>query len=130
MGRNTKLRYMAEQLPPFPKLKTTMMEMIDGDSPPMRVKKKAIQRDSAGNIIYVNHFKELKVIEQKMIDAGVNKNDPRIAKAFVKYQQMVMAYDKRSKEKGVWDKAALAILLALLAYAVYYIQKELGIKII
>jgi len=106
MSRNTKARYAAEQLPPFPKLHN-----------------RRIQRDGEGNIIYVNHFRELKRIQDTMKKQGYGPKHPKTAQAWTKYAAMVLAYDKRQKRLPMIEKAFFWVAMAAAAFVIYHIQK-------
>jgi hypothetical protein len=108
MSRNDKIRKMAGKLPPFPKLKNN----------------KVIQRDVAGNIIYCNHFRELKHIQDKHMDLGKPSNHPDILKEWAMYSKMVMAYDK-AKGKKNYDVIAFLIVLIAIAVIIYTIKSLL-----
>lgn len=112
MSRNQKLRYAAEQLPPYPK--------ING---------RRVQRDSKGDIIYVNHFRELKDIQDRMEKQGYGHKHPKTAQAWAKYAAMVIAYDKRKNKKSVQEKALIAVCLLLVVIAVAKAQQYFNITL-
>jgi len=112
MSRNSKLRYMAEQLPPYPK--------ING---------RKVQRDSKGDIIYVNHFRELKDIQDRMEEQGYGHKHPKTAQAWAKYAAMVIAYDKRQNKKTVQEKALIGVFILLAVIAIAKAQQYLGITL-
>jgi len=108
MSRNNKMRTMASKLPVFPK-----------------VHKGKIQRDSFGRIIYINHFRELKNIEDKYTSQGLPRNHPLILKEYAEYSKMVMAYDKARKRKEEFNfrKVAIIALVAAVIYALTFLIK-------
>lgn len=108
MSRNNKVRTMAAKLPVFPKLH-----------------KGKPQIDSFGRIIYVNHFRELKAIEDKYTDKGLPRNHPLILKEYAEYSKMVMAYDKMTKRKEElnFKKVAIIVLVAATIYALTFLIK-------
>jgi len=112
MSRNTKLRYMAEQLPPYPKINN-----------------RRVQRDSNGNIIYVNHFRELKEIQDNMEKLGYGHKHPKTAQAWAKYAAMVIAYDKRQNKKTVQEKALIGVSILLVVIAIAKAQQYFGITL-
>lgn len=112
MSRNSKLRYMAEQLPPYPK--------ING---------RRVQRDGKGDIIYVNHFRELKEIQDQMEKRGYGHKHPKTAEAWAKYAAMVIAYDKRQNKKTVQEKALIGVAILLAVIAIAGAKKYFGITI-
>jgi hypothetical protein len=112
MSRNSKLRYAAEQLPPYPK--------ING---------RKVQRDSKGDIIYVNHFRELKDIQDRMEEQGYGHKHPKTAQAWAKYAAMVIAYDKRQNKKTVQEKALIGVFILLAVIAIAKAQQYFGITL-
>jgi hypothetical protein len=108
MSRNSKVRTMAEKLPAFPK-----------------VNNKKIQRDSFGRIIYVNHFRELKKIEDKYTEQGLPRNHPLILKEYANYSKMVMAYNVaiKEKEKINFKTVAIVLIVAAALYAFTFLIK-------
>jgi len=112
MSRNSKLRYAAEQLPPYPK--------ING---------RRVQRDSKGDIIYVNHFRELKEIQDKMEKQGYGHKHPKTAQAWAKYAAMVIAYDKRQNKKTPQEIALISVAIVLVVIAVAKAQQYFGITL-
>jgi hypothetical protein len=112
MSRNSKLRYMAEQLPPYPK--------ING---------RRVQRDSKGDIIYVNHFRELKEIQDNMEKQGYGHKHPKTAQAWAKYAAMVIAYNKRQNKKTPQEIALISVAIVLVVIAVAKAQQYFGITI-
>lgn len=112
MSRNSKLRYMAEQLPPYPK--------ING---------RRVQRDGKGDIIYVNHFRELKEIQDNMEKQGYGHKHPKTAQAWAKYAAMVIAYDKRQNKKTPQEIALISVAIVLVVIAVAKAQQYFGITI-
>lgn len=113
MSRNSKIRYMAEQLPPFPKLNG-----------------KRVQRDSSGNIIYVNHFRELKLIQDTMEQQGYGPKHPKTAKAWAEYASRVWAYDKWAKRKQTHEKILPWVLVVMATIAIAALQKYFNIKLL
>lgn len=101
MSRNNKIRYMAEQLPPYPK--------ING---------RKVQRDGKGDIIYVNHFRELKDIQVQMEKLGYGHKHEKTAQAWAKYASMVISYNKRKNAKPMIEKAAIWLFVLLVAIAI------------
>lgn len=112
MSRNSKTRYAAEQLPPYPQIHNGK-----------------VQRDGAGNIIYVNHFRALKNIQADMKKKGYGPKHEKTAQAWLMYCQVVLAYDKRRKRKSAWENAAIYTGLVLLAIAIVEFQRKIGIKL-
>lgn len=104
MSRNHNIRAMAAKLPPFPKLKG-----------------RKVQRDGAGNIIYVDHFRELKDIQRRHMDAGKSAKDPAIFAEQAQYFKMVMAYDKFRKRKQITWAAAIAVAIVA-AVAIHFLR--------
>lgn len=99
---------MADKLPPFPKLKG-----------------RRIQRDSAGNIIYENHFRNLKEIQAKYKQKGLPTNHPLVLKETATYSKMVLAYDKmaNAKSKSRFKLVAIMIMIAAAAYAFVFLTQ-------
>ena len=112
MSRNSKLRIAAEQLPPYPK--------ING---------RKVQRDSKGDIIYVNHFRELKDIQDRMEEQGYGHKHPKTAQAWAKYAAMVIAYDKRQNKKTPQEIALISVAIVLVVIAVAKAQQYFGITL-
>lgn len=112
MSRNSKTRYAAEQLPPYP-----------------QTYKGRVQRDSSGNIIYVDHFRALKDIQAEMKKNGYGPKHEKTAQAWLMYCQVVLAYDKKAKRKSAWENAAIYTGLVLLAIAIVEFQRRIGIKL-
>jgi hypothetical protein len=103
---------MAEQLPPYPK--------ING---------RRVQMDSNGDIIYVNHFRELKEIQDNMEKLGYGHKHPKTAAAWAKYAAMVIAYDKRKNKKTPQEIALISVAIVLVVIAVAKAQQYFGITI-
>ena len=108
MSRNHKTRYAADQLPPFPKL-------LNG----------RVQRDSNGDIIYVDHFRALKEIEQNMAKQGYGRKHAKTAQAWQKYAAMVLAYDKKQKSSSTLEKMTIYAIIIILGIAASYFQTEI-----
>ena len=107
MSRNANIRKMAAKLPPFPKLK-------DG---------RKIQRDSRGQIIYCDHFRELKEIQSRHMAEGKSSRDPIILAEWANYSKMVMAYDRSLKGKKIsaFKVVAATLIVVAAANAVFYL---------
>jgi hypothetical protein len=109
---------MADKLPMFPKLKNG----------------KVIQKDSNGRIIYVDHFRELKQIQEFHMNLGKASNHPDILKEWATYSRMVMGYDKYLKSKqgllGMSTINLIGILIVVLMtmYALVVFVDTLGIN--
>lgn len=109
MSRNSNLRKIAENLPKYPKL-------INGKP----------QYDSAGNIIYNDHFRVLKDIEEEMAELGHKRNSKEVAKQFNKYVVVVLEYNKqRSKKEGngiewFWYVAIIMGLILVYKITTYF----------
>ena len=112
MSRNSKTRYAAEQLPPYPQLY-----------------KGKIQRDSAGNIIYVNHFRVLKDIQSEMKKRGYGPKHEKTAQEWLRYCQIVLAYNRRAERKSLLQQITIYTILILVAIAVVEIQRKLNVKL-
>jgi hypothetical protein len=91
---------MANKLPPFPK--------IIG---------RRFQYDSKGDLIYVDHFKELKKIQRVHMVQGKSSKDPAILRDWGKYSKMVMEYDRvTNKKKGILDLSWLELTKYLIVF--------------
>jgi hypothetical protein len=100
VSRNDKIRKMASKLPKFPKL--------DG---------KKVQYDSKGEIIYVDHFREFKKIQQKHMDMGKSSRDPEILKEWGRYSTRVMEYDRIvNKKRGILDLSWIELTKYLIVF--------------
>lgn len=103
---------MAEQLPPYPK--------ING---------RRVQRDSKGDIVYVNHFRELKDIQDEMEKQGYGHKHPKTAAAWAKYASMVISYSKRKNATPLIEKAAIITVVLLVAFAIFKSKEYFGITL-